>query len=413
MGEYENNLAKAVECANSGDHEAAIRYYELAVKKRWWCHQALMGLAGSYTWLGRFREAMQVFIRSAACFPQELPDYFVIKNRVRTHILAKKDTDLLNYVIHALLVINRTIKFNFFASDFLSDMLMIKGEVEQALDRKYYATRCHAAFSKKQDLSGFHQAQGKLPDFFIIGPQKTATTALYNFLLQSPSIYPAIYKELFFFNGPMYKYGERWYRCNFPAPVDGSLLITGEATATYFHSPVAPARMREMVPYAKLIFTVRDPARRAISSYYMEKRHGREPRGLYEAMSAEISYIEEHDLPPGGHPKGLFAPSRVGQGGYVLFSFYEHFLSNFRRFFPPDQILVIKSESLRKSDYSPKQIYDFLGVCDEGQAQIATVAETNIGGYDKDEEFSRTLRLLYDYFMRRCDLVGDYYSHPS
>ncbi|WP_139558669.1 sulfotransferase family protein [Methylotetracoccus oryzae] len=406
MGEYESNLQSAVECANVGDHESAITYYLKAIERRWWCHHALMGLAGSYTWLGRFREAIQVFIRSAACFPQELPDYFVLKNRVRTHILGSKDMALLNYMIHALWVINRTLKYNFYASDFLSDMLMLKGDVGNALEKKYYASICHAAFTKAEDLSRFHRSTGKLPDFFVIGPQKTATTALYAFLTRSPSIYPAINKELFFFNGPMFKYGEEWYRCNFPAPVDGSSFLTGEATATYFHSPVAPARIRAMVPDAKLIVTLRDPAERAISSFYMEKRQGREPRGLFEAMSAEIEFIESNELPPGGHPKGMFARDRVGQGGYVLFSFYEHFLRSYRKMFPEDRLLVVNAEELRDSAACGDRILRFLGAEPPEGGDRDAVSTRNVGEYERGDEYMKTLALLREYFEAKRAYVS-------
>ena len=406
MGEYESNLQSAVEHANAGDHERAIGYYLKAVEKRWWCHHALMGLAGSYTWLGRFREAMQVFIRSAACFPQELPDYFVIKNRVRTHIIATQDMALLNYLIHALWVINRTLKYNFYASDFLADLMMLKGEAATALEKKYYAAVCHAAFSKAEDLSRFRKDEGKLPDFFVIGPQKTATTALYAFLSQSPSIYPAINKELFFFNGPMFKYGEEWYRRNFPAPAAGSEFLTGEATATYFHSPVAPARIYAMVPEAKLIVTLRDPAERAISSFYMEKRQGREPRGLFEAISAEIEFIERHDLPPGGHPKGMFARDRVGQGGYVLFSFYEHFLRSFRELFPPDRLMVVNSEEFRDSLECGEKILRFLGAEPVVGALGDAIVSRNVAEYERGEEYRKTLAMLREYFDARRAYVS-------
>ena len=409
MGEYELNLQTAVEHANAGDHGKAIDYYLKAVEKRWWCHQALMGLAGSYTWLGRFREAMQVFIRSAACFPQESPDYFVIKNRIRTFIIAENDHALLSYVIHALWVINRNLKHNFFGTDFLADMLMLKGEVALAIEKKHHAAICHAAFSKSEDLSGFSRDRGKLPDFFVIGPQKTATTALYSRLVAHPKVYPAINKELFFFNGPMYRYGRDWYEANFPSPAGGRQFLTGEATATYFHSPVAPARMREIVPAAKLIFTVREPSARAISSFFMEKRHGREPRSLYNAISAEIDYLEKHDLPPGGHPIGMFAPNRVGQGGYVLFSLYEHFLRVFRETFPQERMLVVKSENLRSGGGAFISVLEFLGLEQLGSPEEQAVQETNVGEYTHDDEYHRTRGLLDDFFRSRKELVGEFY----
>ena len=54
-----------------------------------------------------------------------------------------------------------------------------------------------------------------LPDFVIIGAMKSGTTSLYDFVIKHPTIAPASEKELHYFS-IWYKFGELWYRSNFP-----------------------------------------------------------------------------------------------------------------------------------------------------------------------------------------------------
>jgi hypothetical protein len=120
------------------------------------------------------------------------------------------------------------------------------------------------------------------PDFVIIGARKAGTTSLYNYLVEHPSVLPALMKEIHFFTSN-YEKGERWYRGNFPMRLEQWLfektrkypIITGEATPNYYYDPQTPARLRAMFPDAKLIFIMRDPISRAFSDYNHDVRHGR------------------------------------------------------------------------------------------------------------------------------------------
>src|SRR3990172_9672083 len=78
-----------------------------------------------------------------------------------------------------------------------------------------------------------------LPDFLIIGAAKCGTTSLYNFMMKHPDIYPALWKEIFFFDR-YYPRGINWYRANFPSKFQKfskklvkKNFLTGEATPTY------------------------------------------------------------------------------------------------------------------------------------------------------------------------------------
>ena len=144
----------------------------------------------------------------------------------------------------------------------------------------------------------------RLPDFLVIGPQKTGTTALYKFLQVHPSIEsnfqsPTTFEELqFFSNNKNYEMGIDWYMSFFPSRDlnnsatelkqtneesnddtmydEESLTMLFEKSATYFDREVVPERAYELLPDAFLIAILISPAKRAHSWYQHQRAHGDE-----------------------------------------------------------------------------------------------------------------------------------------
>ena len=56
------------------------------------------------------------------------------------------------------------------------------------------------------------------PDFIIIGSQKCGTTSLYDYICKHPDVYPAITKQIHYFDFN-YEMKDRWYRAFFPLNV--------------------------------------------------------------------------------------------------------------------------------------------------------------------------------------------------
>jgi hypothetical protein len=146
-------------------------------------------------------------------------------------------------------------------------------------------------------LSRFRLATGAarvLPDFVIIGAQKCGTSSLYRYLAAHPSVAPAARKEVHYFDWG-YQRGLNWYRAHFPTAVyrtafqtiTGRPLYVGEASPYYLFHPYVPARMKKLLPAAKLIVLLRDPVERALSSYQHQVRRKRESLPFLEAMAAE------------------------------------------------------------------------------------------------------------------------------
>ncbi|MGB3300299.1 MAG: sulfotransferase domain-containing protein [Phormidesmis sp.] len=218
-----------------------------------------------------------------------------------------------------------------------------------------------------------------LPNFIIIGAQKSGTSSLFNYLNQHPRLVGGFIKEINFFNGGVevgndnYKKGEKWYRAQFP-PENRKLPNSKafEASPLYLFNPLVPKRIFHSIPDCKLIAVLRDPTDRAISHYFHEKRKGREPLPILEAYKQEEvrlkSVLEAQD----------FKSRAFRTFSYKSRGRYGEQLDRFLRHFPQQQMLILSSEELFES---PKmtlgRIFDFLEV-DANMASI-DLSPQNVG----------------------------------
>ncbi len=139
---------------------------------------------------------------------------------------------------------------------------------------------------------------GSLPDFIIIGAQKSGTTSLYSYLSQHPQLLPSIHKAVHFFDGGLdesadnFEKGEAWYRAHFQLRMHAHER-TFEASPLYIFNPLAPKRIYDLVPEAKIIAVLRNPTERAISQYFHEKGgKNRDPLSIREALREEETRLK-------------------------------------------------------------------------------------------------------------------------
>lgn len=95
----------------------------------------------------------------------------------------------------------------------------------------------------------------KLPNFLIIGPQKSGTTALHSFLNMHPNLVssassPETFEEVQFFNVKNYHRGLDWYTDFFPDRNTSVFLF--EKSATYFDGEFVPLRAHRLLPDANI-----------------------------------------------------------------------------------------------------------------------------------------------------------------
>jgi hypothetical protein len=193
------------------------------------------------------------------------------------------------------------------------------------------------------------------PSFIIIGAQRCGTSSMYHYLSGHPHIAPALNKEIHFFD-LNYHHGLNWYQGNFPLRLVSQLRpgsITGEASPYYFFYPHTAQRIFEAFPSIKLILLVRNPADRAYSHYYHERRLGIEHLTFEEAISKEPERLD-------GEVKKIIADGAYSSFNHQHFAYISRgiYLDQLQRWFstfPRQQILVLKSEDLFST---PKKIID-------------------------------------------------------
>ena len=196
-----------------------------------------------------------------------------------------------------------------------------------------------------------------LPDFLVIGAQKAGTTALYAYLRWHPGVTGPSWKEVSFFDRHWWR-GEGWYRGQFPLRSAGRLV--GEASPSYLFHPLAPDRVRSLVPHVKLVALLRDPVARAYSQYQHEVALGREPLGFEDALAAEEERtrgeVERLVADPHAFSRAWWDFTYVARGRYA--EQLERWLDVFAR----DQLLVVRTEDLAdRPAETYAEILGFLG----------------------------------------------------
>jgi len=194
-----------------------------------------------------------------------------------------------------------------------------------------------------------------LPDFLVIGTMKGGTTSLYEYLATHPQVVPASTKEVHYFDAH-HRRSSSWYRSHFPTrasldQIDGGR--TGESSPFYLYHPLAPARARALVPDARLIALVRDPAERALSHYEHNARYALDPLSFGAALRAEPARLAADDgrllAGRGGryHPHELYSYAARGR--------YADQLDRWVDAFGRGSMLVIRSDDLFER---PAQVWD-------------------------------------------------------
>ncbi len=255
-----------------------------------------------------------------------------------------------------------------------------------------------------------------LPDFIVIGAQKSGTTSLYFYLTQHPQLLPALTKEVHFFDGGLnpnvdtFRKGEGWYRAQFPLTEDlRGGRRTFEASPLYLFNPLAPGRMFDLVPKVKIIALLRDPTERAISHYFHERRLGREPLPIYEALLEE-----ERRLEP------VLASADYKSHAFIHYSYkrrglYKEQLERYLRYFSWQQLLVLSSEEFFADPVGTLgRVFAFVGV-DRGSS-VRDLSPRNTAGAQRPVE-PRVREYLHEYFRtHNTDLfhfVGRDFGWPA
>lgn len=197
-----------------------------------------------------------------------------------------------------------------------------------------------------------------LPTFIVIGAAKAGTTALYWYLAEHPGVFMSPVKETNFFAynldaGGRLLYGDpdvhrfpvktlEEYRALFRET--GTVAAVGEASPLYLESPQAAARIRALVPEARIVCSLRQPVDRAYSDYLMYLRR----RGRDFDPDRELTSSAAWAQP---------------DSRWMQVSRYHGQLQRYFDAFPRDRIHVLLFDDIRRSATDATQaVYRFLGV---------------------------------------------------
>ena len=148
-----------------------------------------------------------------------------------------------------------------------------------------------------------------LPTFIVIGVAKGGTTSIYRYLDQHPEIFMCPDKGPNYFGyedardwkwhdegePPLLRHFKVATREDYEALFDGvtNERAIGEVSPQYFRCPTAARRIRECIPGAKLVASLRNPADRAFSGFLMRTRRGEAVGDAHVELSAESSHVKE------------------------------------------------------------------------------------------------------------------------
>ncbi len=239
-----------------------------------------------------------------------------------------------------------------------------------------------------------------LPDFLILGAQKSGTTALFAYLRKHPSVSGPLWKEVSFFDRH-YTRGARWYRGNFPLRRG---RIVGEASPSYVFHPLAPQRVADLVPDARLIVLLRNPVDRAYSQYQHEVELGREPLSFEDALAAEDERLRGEVDRMVAEP-AYFSTAWWGHT-YRMRGLYAEQLERWLAVFPREQLLVLSNEELADDTHGAyARVLEHIGAPPHRLADYPRVFDREYG-----EMQPATRQRLSEYFagpnLRLYELLG-------
>lgn len=260
-----------------------------------------------------------------------------------------------------------------------------------------------------------------LPEFLIIGAEKSGTTSLFSYLCQHPGIVQPITKEVNYLSHPdNFRRGENWYRAHFPRHTQleglseglGYRARTGEATPN-IHINSYAINASALLPSAKLVVILRNPVDRAYSHYRHHQRMiPAEKLHFWDALQAEPERTAADILVNKYEPEKRCRNLR--RFGYTYKGKYIDQIEYWMQFYPREQILIVPFEQLEHDpDTLCNKICEFIGL---PPYELKNSTPLNTGG-ESDPMDSRCREYLTDLFRpynrRLFNFLGEDWGWPT
>ncbi len=207
-------------------------------------------------------------------------------------------------------------------------------------------------------------AAGRLPDFVIVGAQRSGTSSLAHYLKGHPEIFIAPQKEIHFFDHEFDR-GIGWYERQFATAGEP---VAGEATPSYMYYPEAVERMAHLLPDARLVAILRNPVDRAYSHYWFNRAQKREKLPFEAALEREGERIRSGDA------RARHTFSYVDRGRYLPQ------LRDVASRYPRERLHVVVFEDMKRDAAGVfRALCEFLGVdADVSLPRLGTTANNYV-----------------------------------
>lgn len=229
-----------------------------------------------------------------------------------------------------------------------------------------------------------HELSGPtLPDFVVIGAQKSASTFLQDQMAQHPDIEIAegevrVFEDPFYSPEAVAGLGSLFH--------DPGARVRGIKRPDYLGHPEVPARLRQYVPDARLLLVIREPVARAVSAFYHYVRHGFVPlMPLDEAFEAFL--------------EGSLVSTHPRSAEVLDYGLYGKHLQRYLEHFPREHIAVFEQKSLTGNPQaSLRRAFELVGV-DPAFVPDSTTSVSNRGVYSpfRLRLLRSKNRFVYDY----------------
>ena len=210
-----------------------------------------------------------------------------------------------------------------------------------------------------------------IPNIYLIGVQKSATTSVYDWMAQHPDICgPVSMKDTpFFIDDKLFNKGMSFITKVYkPQYRDQPIVLNGSANIIYFEKAIR--RVRDLNPNARMILILRHPTDRAISAYNFAVKRNMESESLQKAIELEPQRLKEGDL------------EVLSNNTYVDHGYYYEQISRLYEYFDPSQILILLFKDVREQpEASIRKIYEFIGVDPEFTPSYNTLNKTGTVRY--------------------------------
>lgn len=235
----------------------------------------------------------------------------------------------------------------------------------------------------------------KHPNFIVGGTAAGGTSFLSSILVQHPQVY--LPREMrpephYFYKSWEYERGLDYYLNRWFSDVPESAIAIGERSSSYlFGGNDIAERIAAVYPGMKFVFTLRNPIERTWANYRYTVLQGLEDLSFEDALSNEKKRIEEQ--------VGIWA--EIQPHNYTGRGFYAAQIRDYLTYFPPENLLFIKSELLStQTDAELQKIYRFLGLTELDFEYVRAPDHTSVNVIDP-----KLQKALRQYFGDRFDKV--------